>query len=185
MTEESNTLILESGVEVVVVELRTRQFFRLMKIITHGAGAAIADLANIEGSVDEFVYRLLATVVLAIPDAEQETVDFLYSMVEPAGLKKGAVLNKQDREINTALWAAVDAEMANPEVQDTVSIIEAVVKREGEDLQALGKRLISMFKIAEKTGQLEPQTPAEAVLPETDVVVPTAKKSAKKAASED
>ncbi len=178
MTTEVTTLTLESGTQIEIVPLKTRQFFRLMKIVTHGAGEAIANL-NLDLAEEEFVLKLLATVVFAIPDAENETIDFLQSMVSPVGLRTGVILNKQDREYNANLWAGLDVELANPEIGDTISIIEAVVKREGEDLQALGKRLMSMFSIAEKTGQLVPQEAAEADIPEQAATKPSkSKKSA-------
>ena len=105
-------------------------------------------------SSTEFTQRLLSVMLLSIPDAEDETVEFIRSMVEPAGLIAGRRLNKQDTERNNELIARVDAELENPDLDDLVTIIEAIVKREADDIQALGKRLAGMFKLAQKTGQI-------------------------------
>lgn len=163
------TVTLRSGLKVQLESLKARQFFKLLRIITHGAlpgiqGAGIFDLDNLDlDDTEEFMGRLLSVVVLSIPDAEDETIEFLRSMVYPVGLIERRGLNKQDVERNQLLWDAVDAELENPELDDMVTIIEAIVKRESEDIQALGKRLASMFKLAERTGQISSNSPSPQV----------------------
>jgi hypothetical protein len=156
-----DTVVLRSGLRVQLESLKARQFFKLLRIITHGAlpgmqKAGLFDMGDLD--TDEFMGRLLSVTVLSIPDAEDETLDFLRSMCYPVGLIERRGLNKQDVERNTVLWEALEAELDNPEIDDMVTIIEAVVKREAEDIQALGKRLASMFKLAEKTGQISNST---------------------------
>jgi hypothetical protein len=148
-------IILESGLRVQLESLKTRQFFKLLRIITHSALPNIGDVLDLENlNSDEFMGRLLSIVVLSIPDAEDETIDFIRAMCYPAGLVERRKLNKQDVEHNTVLWEGLDAELENPELTDMVSIIEAIIRRESADIQALGKRLGAMLKLAEKTGQL-------------------------------
>ncbi len=152
------TLTLRSGIQVQLESLKARQFFKLLRIITHGAlpGMQAAGLFSTEDlDPDEFLGRLLSVTLLSIPDAEDETIEFIKSMVYPVGLIERRGLNKQDVERNTILWQGLDEVMDNPDLDDVVSIIEAVVKRESDDIQALGKRLASMFKLAEKTGQID------------------------------
>lgn len=156
------TVILESGLQVRLESLKARQFFKLLRIITHGAlpgmrQAGLFDMADMD--TDEFMGRLLSVTVLSIPDAEEETIVFLKSMCYPVGLIERRGLNKQDVERNSLLWEALEAELDNPELGDLVTIIEAIVKREAEDIQSLGKRLASMFKLAEKTGQIDSPSP--------------------------
>jgi len=167
------TYTLESGVEVKVVDLKTRQFFRLLRIMTRGGGAALANLdLNPNQDPQGFAVKLAVTVLLAIPEAEQETIDFLCSMVEPVGLKEGKKLTKDEEAANDDLWKKVGLELAeNPELGDTLGLIELIVKREAEDIQALGKKVMSMFSLAQKTNQLPTpevvensnQTPEESV----------------------
>lgn len=153
-------VFLESGLRVQLESLKTRQFFKLLRIITHSAMPNIAELLDAEAGSDEFMGRLLSIVVLSIPDAEDETIEFIRAMCYPAGLVERKFLNKQDVEHNKLLWAALDEELDNPELADTVTIIEAVVRREAADIQALGKRLGAMLSLAEKTGQLFPSPKA-------------------------
>lgn len=158
-----DTVTLESGLRVQLESLRARQFFKLLRIITHGAlpgmqQAGLFDMNDMDSQ--EFMGRLLSVTVLSIPDAEDETIEFLKSMCYPVGLIERKGLNKQDVERNTILWEALEAELENPELGDLVTIVEAVIKREAEDIQALGKRLASMFKLAEKTGQIDTPSPS-------------------------
>lgn len=155
------TVTLCSGLQVQLESLKARQFFKLLRIVTHGAlpgmqQAGLFDMAEL--TTDEFMGRLLSITVLSIPDAEEETIEFIRSMCQPVGLIERKGLNKQDAERNALLWEALDDELENPELDDLVTIIEAVVKREAEDIQALGKRLASMFKLAEKVGQVPSST---------------------------
>ncbi len=151
------SVTLRSGMVVMLESLRARQFFKLLRIITHGAlpGMREAGLFEMDGlSSDEFMGRLLSVTLLSIPDAEDETIAFVRSLVYPYGLIERKGLNKQDVERNQLLWDALDEEMENPDLDDLVTVLEAVVKREAEDIQALGKRLASLFKLAERTGQI-------------------------------
>ena len=160
---------LTSGTVVVLQDLRARQFFKLLRIVTHGAMPLIQDgsLLRLDGDMDvnEFGGRLLSLMLLSIPDAEEETIAFVQSMCEPYGLITGRKLNKQDSERNTVLWDTLQAELENPELDDLVTIVEAIIRREADDLQALGKRLIAMFKLAEKTGQVPSQLQIPQTLP--------------------
>lgn len=153
---------LRSGLVVELESLRSRQFFKLLRIITHGALPGMRQAGLFDGMSDldpeEFLGRLLSVTLLSIPDAEDETIEFIRSMCYPYGLIERRGLNKQDVERNTLLWQALDEELENPDLDDLVTIIEAVVKREADDIQALGKRLASMFKLAEKTGQINKES---------------------------
>jgi hypothetical protein len=157
--EDEGTLTLSTGTELVLQPLKARQFFKLLKIVTRGAAPILPSLQfDAEASTEEWVQKFLAVIFMAIPESEQETLEFIASMIKPAGLiePKGrkAILNKKEQELNDALWDRVEADLGNPELEDLFTIIEAIVRNEGEDLKALGKRLMSLFDLAKKTGQL-------------------------------
>jgi hypothetical protein len=133
---------LESGFAVEVVRLKTRQLFRLLRILTKGAGPALAQL-NFGGDANAFGTQLLGIIMLAIPDAEQETIMFLQSMCRPSGLidKAPAAITKADSKHNDELFARFNDELFNPELDDLISVLEVIVENEAPDLQALGKKL--------------------------------------------
>jgi hypothetical protein len=163
---EDELVALSTGTSVRIQPLKARQFFKLLRIITHGAGGM---LLNIQFSPDDtpeaFGAKLVALVGFAVPDAEDEVIDFLLSMTEPEGFKSGRKLTKDQKDANKQLLEDFMDEMDNPELEDIVTLIEAIVKREAEDLQALGKRLMTMFDLAKRTGQI-PAT--EAPVPSED-----------------
>lgn len=154
----SEPVKLESGMLVTIEEMRTRQFLRMLKIVTRGALPLISDPAMLRISDDVskevFTARIISLLLAAFPEAEDETISFLQSMVSPHGLIEKSVLQESDIVANKKKWAELDAELANPRLGDTVTLIEAIVQREASDLQALGKRIAAMFKVAQKTGQV-------------------------------
>lgn len=158
--DEGDLVVLSTGFKVKVLPLKSRQFFKLLRIITHGAGSLLMNI-NFSGddTPEQFGAKLLALVGYAVPDAEDEVIEFLISITEAEGTKSGRRLSKEDKKENEELAEKLFDELDNPELTDLLSLIEAIVKRESGDLQALGKRLMAMFDLAKKTGQV----PAEMV----------------------
>jgi hypothetical protein len=180
LAPEATEVKLSNGCVVEIQRLRTRQFFKLMKILTRGAGAMLSEY-RLDGdlSSDEFMARLLALVTLSIPEAEDEALEFLRSMSQPAGLIDGRKLSSADEARNQEIWAKYDEVMINPELDDLLDLVETIVANESQDLQRLAKRLTSMFQVAQKTGQLDPAktnstttTTETATLPESSEASP-------------
>jgi hypothetical protein len=163
------TCKLSTGFTVEIVRLRTRQFFRLLKVLTHGAGPALMRTGlDFRTGGEEFASKLIMLVVMSIPDAEQEAIGFLQSMCKPHGLtdKPESQLTKQQAEDNKKLWDDFNTELFNPDPSDTLDLIEQIMLQEAPELQALGKKLQKMLEMFTKTGQgaeaKEPDpTPAE------------------------
>jgi hypothetical protein len=170
-------ITLKSDIEVHLLPLRTRQLFKLLRIITHGAGQQLLTSGiDFQDEPQVFIQKLLGLVLFSIPYAEQEAVDFLQSMIEPADLVDKPVrdMTKQEREGNIAAWTALNVEMYNPDPSDTIDIIEVIVQREAADLQALGKRLRQFLELAAKAGQLkaEPASNGDGSRPLQEVSLP-------------
>jgi hypothetical protein len=165
---EHTQVKLVSGFPIEVVRLRTRQLFRLMRILTRGANpAALAQLKftdDTEEGKREFVGQLLSILLMAIPDAEQEAIGFLQSMTKPAGLveKPAAQMSKKQSEDNQALMDRYNEEMFNPDLEDTISLFESIIENEAPDIQALGKKLQHLLGVARKAlGAERPLPPPE------------------------
>jgi hypothetical protein len=160
-----DTITLSDGTEVKLLDLKARQFFKLLRIISHGpAMAALANSSNLlQGDPEAIVMRLVGFLLVSIPDAYDETLAFLQDMVQPSGLKempsnpdKSTKLNIN--QANNEKWAVLSKALDNPEIEDVIDLVDAIIKRESQDLAALGKKVASLFKVAEKTGQLAPST---------------------------
>jgi hypothetical protein len=167
LASEPTPLKFSTGFQIEVVRLRTRQVFRLLKVLTQGAGPALGTL-DFKADAGEFMQRLLALVIISIPEAENAAIGFLASMCRPAGVveSKDRALTKQEKENNQALWVQFNEELNNPEPDDTIDLIEAIITREAPHLQALGKRITLLVSTFTKTGQDkekadEPPSPEE------------------------
>lgn len=159
---------LTSGFPVEVVRLRTRQLFRLMRIITRGATPQALSQLNFDMDDDEgrkkFAAQLLGIVIQAIPEAEQETIFFLQAMTRPQGIidKPGVALTKHETEQNDALYDRFSRDMFNPDLEDFISLLEVIITAEAPDIQALGKKLTHLLQVARKAvGNGPPVTPPE------------------------
>ena len=156
---EPVTVKLSTGYEVAIQRLKTRQFFRLLKVLTRGVGPAVVQSGLDFGKDQEaFGQNLLAMTLMAIPEAEQQFIEFLTSMCSPVGLHEAhgrARLPKQQAEDNQAAVAEMVEELNNPELEDLLDLAEAIVRQEAPEIQALGKRVASLLELARKTGQLE------------------------------
>jgi hypothetical protein len=164
---------MSTGFELEILRMRTRQFFRLLRVLTHGAGPAMMQAGldfSEEGS--EFAAKLLVLVVMSIPDAESEAVQFLASMCRPAGVvdKPASQLTKAETAANKDLWDRYAEELHNPELTDTLDLIEIIVTQEAPELQALGKKLQAVLALFRKTGQ--DKKPAEPELSLQDLNSP-------------
>ena len=126
-----------TGFTVEVVRMRTRQFFRLLRVLTHGAGPAMMQAGlNFQAAGPEFVTQLLTLVVMSIPDAESEAIAFMSSMCKPAGVieRPGGKLTKQEEEANRVLWEQYGTELHNPDLTDTIDLIELIVRQRTIDI---------------------------------------------------
>jgi hypothetical protein len=117
---------------------------RLMKILTRGGGAALQDI-DFTGGQDEAAVALLGAVIFSIPEAEDETIEFVKSMVSPVGLIADP-RSKPEHEVNDGLWESLNERFENPELDDLVTVLEVVIKTEAPHLIALGKRLALLVK---------------------------------------
>lgn len=152
------TLTLSTGTVVQFEALKARQFFKLLRIVTHSATGMLGHIDGLfNGDGADAAGRFAAMLLMSIPDSIDETVEFLFSMVKPAGLIDRPKLDKSQQTYNQQLWDALVKDLSNPELEDLIDLVEAIFKRESDDLTALGKKLQKLLNLAKKTGQIAPQ----------------------------
>lgn len=162
IVDEGDVLELASGMKVTLVPLEGRQFFKMLRILTHGAGGMLLNFKwSGSDSPEEFGAKLLALLAFAIPDAEDEVFDFLLSMLQAVGYHKGRDLTKAQKQENEQLRTQLMLELENPALEDLLTLFGTIVQREAGNLQALGKKAMAMFQLAQKTGQIP-------VIPQSD-----------------
>lgn len=149
---QSRVITLAEGKQVEVAPLRTRQLLRLVRVLTKGATPMLASLSfDTEGSNEEFGIQLATTVAFALGEAEDEAMEFLQSLVEPIGLRKGRNLTKVDQSHNDALLDDLYEVLDNPLPQDTFAILQNVFVHEAENLKSLGKQIGVMLRASGAT----------------------------------
>ena len=153
---------LSSGYTLVIQRLKTRQFFRLLKVLTRGLGPLMVQAQlDFNGDQEEFGRRLLGLLAMAIPEAEQQFIEFLQSMALPAGFheaRTGTRLDKIQLEENQTMLGELLEELNNPELEDLIDLGEAIIRQEAPDIQQLGKKARGWMEVARKSGLLKSQT---------------------------
>jgi hypothetical protein len=152
MDPTPSTYTFESGLEVDIERLRTRQFFKLLRIITHG-GMDVLGAVRLDPSMGEkaFTENLIAVIIFAVPEAEDETLEFLRSMVIAKHERlpdntPPAQAGKVAKEMEANAARRIDAEFMNPGLNDLTGLVEVIIRREAPELKALGKRLSDTLK---------------------------------------
>lgn len=137
---------LSTGTRVTIKQLKLREFLSLLRIVTRGAAPALGSVNLDFDNPNQFVQSLFGIVLFAIPEATEETIEFVQQIVEPADLKG------LDAKAQMAKRESLYEELFNPELEDLINIVAVVISSEGSDLQKLGKRLKTMFGVASKMG---------------------------------
>lgn len=145
LDEPAGPITLSTGLEVELRPLKLREFLKLLKIITRG-GASILGTVDLNfNDTEGFISDLLAVILFAVPEAEEEVADFVAAVCKPTALTG-------DPEKDQAVYQLALETFDNPELEDVLDVLTVLVRTEGRDLQALGKRLRAMFTVAQKLG---------------------------------
>lgn len=140
----------EADIDVYVERLRTRQLFKFLRILTTGAGPALADLEiGADTDAGELTQQLIAILLISIPEAEDEVMDFLKSMVRPIDLVSPE-RSKADKEANVAKYLSMYDVMNNPLPGDTFALLFRIVETEAPNMLALGKQIAALLPSAAK-----------------------------------
>lgn len=129
------------GLDLRIVRLQTRQLMRLVKILTHGFSPLLT--RGLDFSSPDFAQTMLMQILMAIPDAEAEAIDFIRSMCEPDGLyvaAPGSVLSEEESAWNAEQWRRTGESLFNPDPGDLLEILERIIQIEAPEIQSLGKQ---------------------------------------------
>jgi hypothetical protein len=107
------------GIPVTVRHLRAREFFMLMGVLTNGLGPAMGNMDFTGGDVEA---KLLAALVMALPNSYDRFLYLCRDIVEPVDERRASELRGY---------------MENPEVEDLLPIVDAVIANEHENIESL------------------------------------------------
>lgn len=149
-SDPSAPFTLSTGTRIKIARLRTRETMSLLRILTKGAGDVLAQTHfSMDMDPEEFMGIFIGSVMLSVPVAEDETLDFVQRMVLPEFYMDDA-RTKPEMESNQQMLDALYNEMHNPELDDLIEIVERIVRTEAPHIQALGKRLAAMLALQPK-----------------------------------
>jgi hypothetical protein len=154
---------LLDGTEVRYNDLRTKELFALLRILTRG-GAFMVGRLDLDPRKGEaaFISDLMALLMFAIPEADEEALEFVRMMVVPVPEKVSDDVPERHRkeavkEKAKAAQTHLDEQLENPELDDLLGIIEGIIRREAPDIMALGRRLVAMMP---KQAEIQQETEA-------------------------
>lgn len=151
----SELLTLVSGFKVRVKPLRTRELLAIVNIGIGGIGPRMGDLTlDPDEPTEVFLAKFAGLMLSGLGAAGEEATAFLRMVCEPGDKVSTFNPDRAQKLRNKALDDALDRELHNPHPDDTLSILEVVVAMNGGDLQAWGKRLAGMVRLARRTGQI-------------------------------
>jgi hypothetical protein len=136
-------LELASGFPIKVERLKTRATLALLRIMLRGAGDVLFS-GQLDPNDEGFQQQLVFAVLFSIPEAPDETLDFLRVMVKPGQLREAGRITKGDEAWNEEQWDLLRKELEDPELEDLIDIVVQIVKNEGPHIQALGKKLTAL-----------------------------------------
>lgn len=127
----------EGPVLVRVNRLRTRELLLLLRAVSAGVGPAMSEL-DFSEDTEENVGMLVGLLISGMGDAGPQLLDFMAAVVRPVG--------QDDRD-------RVRKEMVNPDIDDTLVIVEAIVTQEMPDFERLLGKVQSMMSRVGKAYQ--------------------------------
>ena len=146
---------LSDGTYVLIRPMKVKELFAAFKIITRGAAMSMGALSmNVLNQQDQFAETLIALLINAIPEADEEFAEFLRIVVDPVPPKDGWT----DRDAHLAAELHLDQLLLeDPEIDDAMDIVTAVVYAESRDIERLGKKLRNAIQLFTKVTPKTPQ----------------------------
>lgn len=115
------------GVQVRVKRLKFREILSLARIVSNGAGAGMSQFSIDTSSPEAMQTGILGILTFALPNAADETFEFLQQVVEPVNTG-----NQAKKQLQQA--------MDNPELDEVLDVINLLVGQEMDDIfELVGK----------------------------------------------
>jgi hypothetical protein len=131
-----------AGIRCRVRRVRLRELMLLARVITAGVGSNLADIDLGEG--EEFQSRMMALLVMAVPEAGDELVDLFRALIEPAD----KLTDAQTRELQR--------ELANPDPTEALGVVEILARQEKDTFPLLmgkARQVFGAVSALYRTGQ--------------------------------
>ena len=155
---DPSIITLSDGKQYNVERLKTLGTLKLLKIFTAGASDVLMQTKfSVDMDPKEFTGIFIGALLFSVPEQSAETLDFIQNMVSPKHVIRDA-RTPQERESNEQMFTEMYLLLEDPEIEDTVSILTAIITIEGPHILSLGKRLTAILGTM-RAGRAPKQTP--------------------------
>lgn len=117
------------GIRCTVKRLKTIEMLSLVRVLTRGLGQSMQEV-RLDFDSEEVASDLAALMVIAIPEAVDEFVTFLHSVVVP---------------IDSTRHSDLKVALANPPIETLLDVAEVIATQEKDDLKSLVGKAQSMW----------------------------------------
>jgi hypothetical protein len=135
----TETPLVIGGIPCRLIRLRAREVFSLARVLASGLGRSAIDLDVDMTDPEAFKAQLAGVLLVAIPTAGDEILQFARDIVRPVNDADAGILRNA---------------LINPSAGELFDVIDAMIDAEGDELVALvGKA----GKLMDKVGRLMPR----------------------------
>lgn len=121
------------GIPCTVRRLKSREFLQLVRVLTAGLGPAVTQF-DLSGDEGELQGKMLAMILMAIPEAADEFGDFVFSIVDP--------VDKADKN-------DLREKLKNPEIDVLLDVLTLVTIQEAADFKGLVGKVKAAMKLVQ------------------------------------
>lgn len=156
--EPGKPIALEDGTEVFIRPLKLKELFAALKIITRGSAMSMGSLgfSMLQDSQDQFSETVIALLINAFPEADQEVCEFLRIVVDPVPPNDDGKWKDRAEQLE-AEQKLDELLLENPDIGDAITVLSAVIYTESRDMQRLGKKIGNAVKMFSKVTPKTPQ----------------------------
>lgn len=128
---EKGGVVLVDGAEYRVKRIRLIELASFMRVISTGAGPVLMQAGALFDNEEDMTGQITGLVIVALPNAVEEFIDFLNTVLEPVG------------EVE-------DGKIVNPDPTAVLDVVALMVEQEKDDWQALMGKARQMWEITVK-----------------------------------
>lgn len=148
---DPSIITLSNGKKYRVERLKTRGTLRLLAILTGGAQDVLAQTKfSVDMDPQEFAGIFIGAILFSVPEQEDATMRFLQGMVTPYHFITDP-RTPAEREANRDAIVELNNLLDDPEIEDSLEIITAVVTIEAPHILSLGKRIMALLPTIKKS----------------------------------
>lgn len=133
--QRTSTEFTLSGLDVLVDELKLVHLFDLLELLEK---TSMSVNLSPDQDVEVFSNSLVAAIAFSAADNQADLSALLRAVLRPASLVKNPKTSDA-KQINEALWTQLYDELEDPDIEDLIDVVKAIVHKSADTIIALGR----------------------------------------------